>query len=317
MFIARHPTSPDDRLFAALEALADGALCLGQLLHDEAGRPSDLRLLRVGGRLATATGLVPAETGLLGDLLREAGAEGDWLTACGETARSGEAQRFTLCIGGRRLSGRVVPAGEAGCLALAFAEETEAEALRRRNGELSHRVMNSFAVLSAMMAMEARAADPAARAPLRRLQGRVEVMSLLYRQLEGAGDGGLDAAAYLRSLAQSLARMQGPAVTIEVETAVSPLRLPARRAASLGLLVNELMTGAADRAGGAALHLRLSLRPADGSGDGALRLTIEDPDDRGRCAGQGDPPALAGAFAAELDGAIETGPGQTALTFRP
>jgi two-component sensor histidine kinase len=307
MFIARSPAGLDDRAFAALDALAEGALCLVQLLRDGTGGPADLRVLRVGRRFEAVTGLVRAEGRLLGDLL--GGREGDWLAACGEAARSGEARACGLRAGDRALSGTVVPVEEAGCLALAFRDETEIEALRRLHRELSHRVMNSFASLSAMMALEARGAEAGARAPILRLQGRVQAMGALYRQLDGAGEGTLDVAAYLRGLAQAFAQARGPGVA--VEAVLAPLVLPARRAGPLGLLVNELMGEAAARADGAAVRMRLTVAS---EGD-ALRLLLEDD-----APPAGEVSLLAQAFAAELGGTLDigagTGGGRVALTFR-
>jgi two-component sensor histidine kinase len=134
-------------------------------------------------------------------------------------------------------------------------------------------------------------------------------MGALYRQLDGSAEGTADAAAYLRGLVQAFAAARGPEVAVEARVA-SPLALPARAAAPLGLLVNELMSEAAARAGGAPVRLRVALAR---EGWGALRLLVEDD----APPAEGGPSPLAGAFAAELGGAVEVeaGAGGTRATL--
>ncbi len=311
MFVGRSEAPREDPAFTALEAVAEGAFCLGAVLRDGEGRASDLRVLRVGRGFEERTGLRPVEGRPLAALI---GAEDRaWLDACGEAARSGEPRRCALRRGTRAFEAVALPGAEPGAVLLLLREAPgEAEALRRLHRELSHRVMNSFAALSAMVAMEARAAPAEARPPLLRLQGRVQAMGALYRQLDGGGEGMVDAAAYLRGLAQSFAAAQGPALA--VEAAFLPLVLPARRAAPLGLLVYELLADAAARAGEGPARLRLALGAGEGGG---LRLVLED-DAPGTGAAA---PPLAAAFASELGGALSveegTGGRRATLSFRP
>jgi two-component sensor histidine kinase len=111
--------------------------------------------------------------------------------------------------------------------------------------ELRHRTMNSFALMSSLVAIEAgKAADPALAASLRRLRDRILAMASLYRQLDvSAGNGSVELGSYLRRIAADLldgadAGKRGIELVFSAEAVVIDMK----RAVLLGLIVNELVT---------------------------------------------------------------------------
>jgi two-component sensor histidine kinase len=111
--------------------------------------------------------------------------------------------------------------------------------------ELQHRVMNSLQILSSLLGMQGReAVDPAARTELARARERVMAMSAVYKYLYGAEvSEKVDFGELLRAIcAESEKSYSGESRMITCE-AVS-LIVTGGQAASLAVLVNELMTNA-------------------------------------------------------------------------
>jgi two-component sensor histidine kinase len=111
--------------------------------------------------------------------------------------------------------------------------------------ELQHRVMNSLQILSSLLGMQGReAVDPAARTELARARDRVMAMSAVYKYLYGAEvSEKVDFGELLRAIcAESEKSYSGESRMITCESI--PLIVSGGQAASLAVLVNELMTNA-------------------------------------------------------------------------
>jgi two-component sensor histidine kinase len=115
--------------------------------------------------------------------------------------------------------------------------------------ELQHRVMNSLQILSSLLGMQGRdAADPAARAELARARDRVMAMGAVYKYLYGAEvSENIDFGELLRTIcAESEKSYSGESRAITCESI--PLIVSGGQAASLAVLVNELITNAVKHA---------------------------------------------------------------------
>jgi two-component sensor histidine kinase len=145
--------------------------------------------------------------------------------------------------------------------------------------ELQHRVMNSLQILSSLLGMQGReAADPAARKELARARDRVMAMSAVYKYLYGAEVAEkVDFGELLRAIcAESEKSYSGESRMITCEAI--PLIVSGGQAASLAVLVNEMITNAlkhayaADEPGPIAVRLLrneegiIELRVADHGG---------------------------------------------------
>ena len=111
--------------------------------------------------------------------------------------------------------------------------------------ELQHQVMNSLQILSSLLGMQGReAVDPAARTELARARDRVMAMSAVYKYLYGAEvSEKVDFGELLRTIcAESEKSYSGESRVITCESI--PLILSGGQAASLAVLVNELITNA-------------------------------------------------------------------------
>ena len=111
--------------------------------------------------------------------------------------------------------------------------------------ELQHRVINSLQILSSLLGMQGRdAADPAARAELTRARERVMAMGAVYKYLYGAEvSEKVDFGELLRTIcAESEKSYFGESRAITCESI--PLIVSGGQAASLAVLVNELITNA-------------------------------------------------------------------------
>jgi len=142
--------------------------------------------------------------------------------------------------------------------------------------ELQHRVMNGLQILSSILGMQGReAADPAARAELGRARDRVMAMSAVYKYLYGAEvSEKVDFGELLRMLcAESEKTYSGENRAITCES--MPLVVTGGQAASLAVLVNELITNALKHAyeEGEAGPISVRLLRND---EGAIELRVAD-----------------------------------------
>ena len=124
---------------------------------------------------------------------------------------------------------------------LGAANEEKALLLR----ELNHRVKNSLSTVVALIHFEEMLdPDPRLVGSLERLQGRVKSMVELYDQLFLSSDSAsVDLAAYLGKIADYISEsFAAVAKGIHVQTRLEGLSLDSKRAISLGLVANELLT---------------------------------------------------------------------------
>ncbi len=144
--------------------------------------------------------------------------------------------------------------------------------------ELQHRVKNSMAVISGLVSLEStrlKAADSVAI--LESLKARIDAIAALYDRLYRSGDTEeVELDAYFRDLADTLwagtaAAKKGVALRLDLDT----VRLDAKRAVSLGIIANELLSDSLKYAfpDGRSGTVRLSLKRNDD------RLLLEVADD--------------------------------------
>ena len=141
--------------------------------------------------------------------------------------------------------------------------------------EMSHRVKNKFAMISSIIGLQARNSSPEVRRALDDVAARVNVMATVHNYLQlSRHDGQIDMSEYLPSLCEALRdALCGPRpITLTVRAI--PERLPADKALTTGLIVNELVTNAfkyafdADRPGKVQIELTRS--------DNSLELAVTD-----------------------------------------
>ncbi len=130
--------------------------------------------------------------------------------------------------------------------------------------EVDHRVKNNLAMISSLVRLEAGStADPQCSAVLERIQGRVDAMGAVHRQLYMAGDG--DSFALSSYTEELVRRMVGNFTRddVQLELAIAPdIAIDSGKGAPYGLLLNELLTNA----------FKHAFREAGG----VLRVTVAD-----------------------------------------
>jgi PAS domain S-box-containing protein len=143
--------------------------------------------------------------------------------------------------------------------------------------ELQHRVKNNLQLIISFMALKARRVETEeARLVLEETIQRVRSVGAIQERLHDSGAVGssVDLAQYLPELAEDVLNAEGlGAVRLQVKA--EPVQTSVTQAATLGLMVNELLTNALkyafdeDGAG----DLLLSLRPV---GDGRAEIVVSD-----------------------------------------
>ena len=110
--------------------------------------------------------------------------------------------------------------------------------------ELDHRVKNNLQLISSLMLMQARrAGDPAVRAALDGMLERLHAIATVHRRLFQSEDvQRFDLSEFVRDLVADLAGAARPGLIFEC--ALAPAEVAAARAASLALLINELVINA-------------------------------------------------------------------------
>ncbi len=168
--------------------------------------------------------------------------------------------------------------------------------------EVSHRMANHLQLISALISIEAHGvSDPAMLAILERTRARIAAVGGVHRQLYRAGTDDVDLGGYLEDLGEQLSGSCASHRPIFVDA--DPVRVGSAVAASVGILVTELVTNACKHAyaaaepGGVGITLR-------GMPGGMHRLAVYD---RGRgrgaaYAGSGMGSRLIEATVAKLGG---------------
>jgi len=321
----RRMTVVDSGIYDTLDALLDRPFALCSIVTDAEGRAVDYLFLRVSPDFGDVTGLSTAEGRSALELVPEL--DRKWVDLYGRVALKRAPLRFRESSGlmGREVEVSAAPLDPPGCFVIAVRDVAVPAAPDSENlsalshaerllKELGHRVMNSFASISAILAMETRAAPPEGRDALRRVQGRVQALAALYRRLDGASEmDHMEVAGYLAGNLQSFRDALAAPAGLTVESDLAPLTLPTRAVIPLALVVNEILTDAAVQAreSGRAGALRVTLRPEEGT----CRLVLEH---RGGPLPEGSiSHGLVTAFVAELAGdlAFEGGPDGTRVTI--
>jgi two-component sensor histidine kinase len=111
--------------------------------------------------------------------------------------------------------------------------------------EMTHRVRNKFAMILSLIGLQARQSQPETREALEKISQRVRVISNLHDHLQIARHESLvDISHYLSELGSSLGDAVRELRPVRVTVISQRLMLPADKALSIGLIVNELVTNA-------------------------------------------------------------------------
>lgn len=147
--------------------------------------------------------------------------------------------------------------------------------------EEQHRIKNDLGLIISMLSLQRNElSDPNCAAQLREAQARIQTIALMHEQLAATLEvkKNLELSAFVGDIVRAIERSYLSAgAPIRIETSVEALLLDTKRAAAIGLIVNELITNALKHA-----------FPERSSGtvwvnaekiDGNLRLTITDDGD--------------------------------------
>jgi two-component sensor histidine kinase len=120
------------------------------------------------------------------------------------------------------------------------------QALRQKTAlvhEVDHRVKNNLQLISSLFQIQARRADPATRAVLMNMLARINAIAVVHRRLFRGDDvERFDLAAFVQDLLPEIASQEGGNVSVRLD--LESTHVEARKAASLALIVNELVTNA-------------------------------------------------------------------------
>lgn len=140
--------------------------------------------------------------------------------------------------------------------------------------EVHHRVKNNLQVISSLLNLQSRNAEPGVQAALRDSQSRVRSMALMHQLLFERRDfSALELGPYLRRLGSLLRDTYlggGSKLRLEVDAPDCGFSMELQQAIPCGLLVNELVTNAIKhafpdgRAGQVCIRLRAGTAPGDG-----------------------------------------------------
>jgi PAS domain S-box-containing protein len=136
--------------------------------------------------------------------------------------------------------------------------------------EVNHRVKNSLALVSSMLALQGRSIDDEAlRQQMEDAHARIRAVAVVHERLYFSGESdSVQLDAYVRILCDDLQRTAvGDAVTIEVTA--EPMRLANDRAIPVALVLNELVTNA--------------LKYAYGDSGGAIWVELSRPSSQDAC----------------------------------
>lgn len=191
--------------------------------------------------------------------------------------------------------------------------------------EVHHRVKNNLQVITSLLNLQGRNAEPAVQQALRDSQSRVRSMALMHQMLFERGDlSALELGPYLQRLCGLLRSTylgEGNTVALLVDVPEQGLRIDPQRAIPCGLLVTELVTNAFKHAfpGARSGQVRVSLqRLSDARAllevhDDGIGLPPEQTPGQGRSLGLQLLPLLAEQCRATLE--IERAAGTRARLF--
>ncbi len=156
-------------------------------------------------------------------------------------------------------------------------ERLRIEALLR---DVSHRVGNNLAMISALLNVQSRQSkDPAVTTALAQAQSRIQAIAAGQRRLRlDLETDEIDARPYMEDLLEEI----GKAVDnrpISIELAMDDIRLPGRDAVSYVVIVNEMVTNAIKHAFAEGMAGTITVRLAATEVDGSEGLTLSVEDD--------------------------------------
>lgn len=114
-------------------------------------------------------------------------------------------------------------------------------------GEVNHRVANSLAMVAALVGLQANALEnEEARGALAETQARIQAIAGVHRHLYTSDDvRSVDIGDYLQSLAAELeATMRATGNDARIVVSADNIAIPTEKAASIGVIVTELVTNA-------------------------------------------------------------------------
>ncbi len=165
--------------------------------------------------------------------------------------------------------------------AKATAEQEMREARERAEillGEVNHRVANSLAMVAALVGLQANAVDnEEAKSALAETQVRIQAIAGVHRHLYTAADArSVQIGDYLQSLAAELeTTMQAGGSTARIRVTAENIAIPTEKAASIGVIVTELVTNAIKYAyaGTVGGDVRITMSRTEGN---LVDLSVED-----------------------------------------
>ncbi|WP_249158937.1 sensor histidine kinase [Bradyrhizobium jicamae] len=109
--------------------------------------------------------------------------------------------------------------------------------------EMAHRTKNNLAVLSAMIRLQARNAEPAVAAALQDTARRIQVTAEVYDHLSVKEDSRLvDMRYFLADVVDKIFQSLAPSGPVAFDVASDNVVLPNNQALAIGIIVNELVT---------------------------------------------------------------------------
>ncbi|MGY3156606.1 two-component sensor histidine kinase [Bradyrhizobium elkanii] len=110
--------------------------------------------------------------------------------------------------------------------------------------ELAHRTRNDLATIVSVLRLQARSAtDPAVQTAIASAVNRVDVVAKVHDRLRDTGDSNrISLAPYIEALCGSLADFHRGIRTISIGVRCEDIQVRSSQAASIGLIVNELVT---------------------------------------------------------------------------
>jgi light-regulated signal transduction histidine kinase (bacteriophytochrome) len=186
--------------------------------------------------------------------------------------------------------------------------------------EVNHRVQNSLQLVSAFLALQARASggQPEVVATLTEAQARLSAVALVHRRLYRDDQvERVDLARYLEELAADVKTSIGPDWARQMQLDLSPMLVPTDRAVNIGLVLTELVINVTKYAyGGAAGPVTIAL---ERYGD-RLRLIVADEGRGKQTNGEGFGRRMMQAVVGRLSGELEfvdNRPGLRAILTAP
>lgn len=145
--------------------------------------------------------------------------------------------------------------------------------------ELHHRVKNNMQVISSLLSLQARFADPAdPQKMLQESRQRIRTMALIHERIYGSDDlAAVDFLEYLRYLGERLTRLyHEPGIDIKIQVSGEHLKIPVDHALPCALISNELITNAIRHAYKPDQHERMIEIRITNSNIGQSQITFRD-----------------------------------------